>query len=158
MTDLIVKNTVVPLILRLAVAAVFIFHGSQMVQQENQWGAAWHKPPPPEQAEKSGPPNEAMDLLRYPAGQMAVAWGEFIGGIALGVGFLTRLAALGIIVIMGGAIYAVHLPNGFDLTKGGFEYNVVLIAVCLCLMLTGGGMLAVDRIFRLRRRKAASRT
>ena len=44
--------------------------------------------------------------------QLAVAWGQLIGGIALGVGFLTRLAALGIIVIMLGAIATVTARCG----------------------------------------------
>ncbi len=148
MFDLAMKNTVVPLILRLVLAAVFIYHGSEMVQRDKQWGAAWHQPPP-EQAETSSP---ADDILRHPAAQLAIAWGELIGGIALGVGFLTRLAALGIIAIMAGAIYTVHLPHGFDITKHGYEYNVVIIVVCLALILTGGGKLAVDRLLRVRPR------
>lgn len=83
-----------------------------------------------------------------------MAWGELIGGIALAVGFLTRLAAVGIIVIMIGAIATVHWPHGFDITKGGFEYNFTLIVMCLCLVLGGPGPVAVDRFFRLRRQRA----
>jgi putative oxidoreductase len=121
-----------PLLLRLGLAAVFLFHGWQLVGgPERQWGAAWN-------------PN-----LPVPA-QMAVAWGELLGGGALAVGLLTRVAALGIIAIMAGAIYTVHLPNGFDIQKQGYEYNVVLIVMCLCLVLGGPGPLALDRLFRRR--------
>lgn len=84
--------------------------------------------------------------------QLAVAWGELIGGIALAAGFLTRLAALGIIAIMAGAIAIVHGPHGFSLPKG-YEYNFALISMCLCLVLGGPGPFAVDRIFRFRRRE-----
>jgi putative oxidoreductase len=151
MFDWVMKSAVAPLILRLALAAVFIIHGSEMVRPEHQWGATWYTHAAEARA-KPGEPPEIMEPLRTAPAQMAVAWGEFIGGIALGVGFLTRLAALGLIAIMAGAIYFVHWTHGFDITKGGFEYNVVIIAVCLVLILTGGGTLAVDRFFRLRRK------
>jgi putative oxidoreductase len=133
------KNVLVPLLLRLALAAVFIFHGVHMVSgPDHEWGAAWMTPP----------------LTPQPAPvQLAVAWGELIGGVALAVGFLTRLAALGLIAIMAGAIATIHLPNGFDIGKGSYEYNVVIIAVCLCLVLGGPGPIAVDRFFRLRRKQ-----
>ncbi len=133
------KNTLVPLLLRLALAAIFIFHGLDLVGgPDKQWGASWNKT-------SEAPPAAA---------QLAVAWGELIGGIALGIGFLTRLAALGIIAIMAGAIATVHWPNGFDIRQGGYEYNVAIIAVCLCLVLGGPGPFAVDRFFRLKRKEA----
>ena len=83
--------------------------------------------------------------------QLAVSWGELVGGIALACGFLTRLAALGILVIMIGAIARVHWPHGFDIQHGGFEYNFAIIMMCLCLVLGGPGPLAVDHLFRLER-------
>jgi uncharacterized membrane protein YphA (DoxX/SURF4 family) len=154
MIDAVLKNYVVPLILRLGLAAIFIFHGLQLVSQENEWGAAWmtrNVQAQKEKAEKEGtaPPEEPPPA---PV-QMAVAWGELIGGIALALGFLTRLAALGIAAIMVGAIALVHWPHGFDLRQGGFEYNFLIIMVCLALILVGGGYLAVDRFFRLRRKQ-----
>ena len=138
MFEAVCKNTIVPLMLRLCLAAVFIFHGWQLVGGEgHQWGSAWAN------SKNPNPPPQAA--------QLAVSWGELVGGIALALGFLTRLAALGIIVIMAGAIATVHWKNGFDLQKGGYEYNVALITMCLALVLTGGGMLAVDRLFWRRR-------
>ena len=78
------KNALVPLLLRLALAAIFIFHGLALVGgPDHQWGAAW---------------NRSAEAPPAPA-QLTVAWGELIGGIALAVGFLTRLAAVGIIII-----------------------------------------------------------
>src|SRR5205807_10514221 len=93
MFDAFCKHTLIPLLLRLALAAVFIFHGIDLVSHEG--GTAWH----PE--------------LPVPA-QAAVAWGQLLGGIALALGFLTRLAAAGLVVIMGGAIYTVHWEHGFS--------------------------------------------
>jgi putative oxidoreductase len=131
------RNVLVPLLLRLALAAIFIFHGLDLVGgPDKEWGANWYKIPDTE------PPPAVV--------QLAVAWGQLIGGIALAFGFLTRLAALGIIAIMAGAIATVHWPNGFDITKGGFEYNFAIIVMCLCLVLGGPGPIAIDRLFRFK--------
>jgi putative oxidoreductase len=132
-------NALVPLLLRLVLAAIFIFHGLSLIGGPDQeWGARWNTAP-------DAPPA---------ALQFVVAWAQLIGGVALGLGFLTRLAALGIIAIMVGAIATVHWPHGFDITKGGYEYNVAIIVMCVCLVLGGPGPLAVDRFFRVKRQGA----
>jgi putative oxidoreductase len=131
------KNVLIPLLLRLTLAAIFISHGLEKVGGEgNDLGTRWHPG-------KDAPPA---------AIQTAVAWGELLGGIALALGFLTRLAAIGIIAIMVGAIATVHWPKGF-IGPGGFEYNVAIIVMCLCIVLGGPGPIAVDWFFRFRRRE-----
>jgi putative oxidoreductase len=139
------KNALVPLLLRLTLATIFIYHGLDLVygldlaggrDPDKEWGAHWDKRP-------DAPPAPV---------QLAVAWGELLGGIALAFGFLTRLAALGIIAIMAGAIATVHWPNGFDIRQGGFEYNFAIIMMCVCLILGGPGPFAVDRFFGFRRK------
>lgn len=76
---------------------------------------------------------------------------EFFGGLGLIVGLLTRIAALGIGVEMIGAIFMVHMPNGFFMNwagnqKGeGFEYHLLAIAMCAALLLRGAGAFSVDR-------------
>ena len=82
-----------------------------------------------------------------------VCFTEFLGGIGLVLGVLTRLAALGVAAVMVGAIVKVHLPNGFfmnwDLTSGkghGFETNLALLAMALACVIAGGGALSIDRI------------
>jgi putative oxidoreductase len=51
-----------------------------------------------------------------------VCFTEFLSGIGLVLGLLTRLAALGVAMVMVGAAVTVHLPNGFfmnwELTPG----------------------------------------
>jgi putative oxidoreductase len=76
---------------------------------------------------------------------------EFFGGLGLIVGLLSRIAALGIGVEMIGAIFLVHLPNGFFMNwfgnqKGeGFEYHLLVIAVAAALLLRGSGAFSLDR-------------
>jgi len=144
MLDLIAKNTLVPLILRLGLAVVFIYHGVQKVNGPGHEGGMNWISKPEDQPDAPEPPPAAV--------QAAVAYGELVGGIALALGFLTRLAALGIAAIMAGAIYTVTGKNGFDLMHHGYEYNFVLLALCAAVFLMGGGTLAVDRVFRVRRR------
>lgn len=76
---------------------------------------------------------------------------EFFGGLGLIVGLLTRVAALGIGCLMIGAIFIVHLQNGFFMNwmgtqKGeGFEYHLLVIAMAGALLLRGGGAFSLDR-------------
>ncbi|PIR20711.1 MAG: hypothetical protein COV45_03930 [Deltaproteobacteria bacterium CG11_big_fil_rev_8_21_14_0_20_47_16] len=81
----------------------------------------------------------------------AVCFGEFLGGIGLIVGCLSRWAAGGIAIIMFGAVATVHWQNGFFLSmspdKGnGFEYNLALIAMALAVVIGGPGKCAIDNM------------
>lgn len=82
-----------------------------------------------------------------------VCFFEFLGGIGLLLGLLTRLAALAVIIVMIGAIGKVHWQNGFflnwELTPGkghGYEANLALIAMALACLIAGGGALSLDRL------------
>jgi putative oxidoreductase len=74
---------------------------------------------------------------------------EFFGGLALVFGLLTRPAALAVAVLMGVAIFSVHLPNGFFWTDGGFEYPLLWGLVAIAIFLRGGGRFSLDARFRL---------
>jgi putative oxidoreductase len=130
-----VKNVFVPLLLRLGLAVVFIYHGYGKIGNSDL-GSNWMQGPDPQPG----------------IVQLLIAWGELLGGLALAVGFLTRLAALGIIAIMAGAIATVHFAHGFGLQNQGYEYNFVLIVMAVCVVLGGPGPIAVDYFFRLRHR------
>ena len=68
-----------------------------------------------------------------------VGIGQFFGGLGLLVGLFTRIAAASLAIIMLGAIFLVHLPHGFDLSHGGYEYAFSMFMVALALVLTGPG-------------------
>ena len=88
-----------------------------------------------------------------PALAVLAALIECFGGLAVFCGLLTRLAALGLIVVMLVAIAKVHWANGFFLNmsqqpgKGhGFEFNFALIGMALALLVGGGGAKSLDRL------------
>jgi putative oxidoreductase len=64
---------------------------------------------------------------------------ELFGGLLFTVGFLTWLGAILITIVMIDAIATVHAKNGYWVTSGGFEYNLVLIAVVIGVALVGPG-------------------
>lgn len=77
---------------------------------------------------------------------------ESFGALGLIIGFLSRLGAFGIGLNMLGAIFLVHLPNGFFMNwfgtqQGeGFEYHLLAIGLCLVVLIGGGGKWSVDRL------------
>ena len=81
---------------------------------------------------------------------------EFLGSLGLITGLLTRLAAFGILCVMTGAIFLVHLPHGFFMNWGGnqagegFEFHLLAIAIALALMVKGGGRWSLDRLIARR--------
>ena len=114
--------------LRLAVGTIFIKHGAQKLFVfgfAGVTGAFTHMGVP-----LPGVIGPFIALL------------EFCGGIALVLGFLTRLIALGFVCDMAGAILLVLLPKGFS----GFEFEFLLLGSSLALALTGAGRFSVDEV------------
>ena len=78
---------------------------------------------------------------------------EFLGGIGLILGFLTRIAAFGIAVDMAVAVALVHAPNGFFMNWSGnqagegFEFHLLAIAMALAVMVRGAGAFSLDRVW-----------
>ena len=79
-----------------------------------------------------------------------VALVEFFGGVALVIGLLTRLAALGLAFNMLVAMLLVHLKSGF-FNPGGIEFPLSLFAAALVLVVTGAGNLSSDKALGARR-------
>src|SRR5215211_8619069 len=106
-------------VLRIVVGMVFLVHGLQKLLVMGFGGVAGF-----------------FGSLGVPApGLFAVivTLVEVLGGLALILGLLTRLAAILLAVDMLVAILAVHLPNGFFVNNGGYEFPLVLLASCVAL-------------------------
>ena len=134
------------LVLRLALAAVFVAHGG------NKLFGLFGDP-------GIGPGGLSTTAAFFgvhglsPSFPLAVvdAVLELVGGTLLLVGFLTRAASVALAISMGIAIWVVHAQWGFFLNwmaapdRGdGMEFSIVLIAALVCLALSGGGDLSID--------------
>lgn len=81
---------------------------------------------------------------------LATGWTEAVAGVLTFLGIGTRVAAVSILVTQAMAIAKVHARNGFDVQKGGYEFNLSLIAGALGLLLGGPGNLSVHHAVRPR--------
>ena len=130
------------LILRLFLGVVFVMHGSQKLL--GAFGG-------------SGIAGFAGLLAKYGI-EPHVLWAwvvaitEFVGGICILFGFLTRFWAAGLVIDMTVAVVRVHLVNGFFWTKGGFEFVLTLGIIALVLLMTGPGSLSMDRAIGIEKR------
>jgi putative oxidoreductase len=118
--------------LRLAIAAIFINHGRQKLFVygfAGVTGAFTHMGVP-----MPGLMGPFIGLL------------EFFGGIALAIGLLTRLFALGFVFDMLAAILLVQLKKGFS----GYEFEFLLLGSSLALVLAGAGGFSVDALLARR--------
>ena len=126
------------LVLRIASAMAFLYHGSAIL-----FGAF------------GGPgPEKFSDFLHLPhvIGYL-VGLAQFAGALAILSGILIRIGAACIIVVMIGAIDLVHLPHGFDIGKGGFEYSLTQLLIAVALLIAGAGKYSLSSRLPERLRK-----
>lgn len=77
---------------------------------------------------------------------------ESFGSLALVLGFLGRVSALGVAAVMIGAAVTAHLSNGFFMNwtgqqKGeGYEFHILAVAMALPVILFGSGAYSLDRV------------
>jgi putative oxidoreductase len=69
---------------------------------------------------------------------------EFLGGIALLFGALTRFFGIAVLINMLVAVMAVHFKNGF-FAPTGFEYPGTLAMIALGIIIMGPGKFSLDR-------------
>ena len=111
------------LILRLALAAVLLYHGLPKVMN---FGATVG----------------AFQSMNIPAPTLTAVFAilsEVIGGILILLGVAVDLAGLLVVIDMLGAIVTVHWAAGFDFTKGGWEHPFTVLAMALAVALAGPG-------------------
>ncbi len=125
------------LILRVVVGLTVAAHGAQKVF--GWWGG-------------SGIPGWAGALTHMrvrPAMPWAIASAaaELLGGLGVAVGLLSPLAAFAIIGTQLVAIALVHILHGFWTTKGGYEFNLTILAAMFAVAIAGPGAYSLDRLF-----------
>ena len=112
------------LLVRLASAMAFLFHGAAITF--GMFGG-------PGPAGFAGFTHTSLTVAYL------VGIAQLGGGLAMLTGIFIRVGAVCIIIVMIGAIFMVHLPHGFDISKGGMEYVLTQSLVALALFLTGPG-------------------
>jgi putative oxidoreductase len=79
-----------------------------------------------------------------------LGWAEVLGALGILFGVLTQWAALGLILIMFGAIYmkAAKWKIGFWGEKSsGWHYELIFVVINLVILLTDGGRFTLSRWF-----------
>ncbi len=133
------NNNAALTIMRLVLGTVFLAHGAQKMLG---WFGGFGYSGTMKAFEGMGMPAALAFLIIIT---------EFFGGLGLLLGLFTRVAAVGIVGLMIGAIAMVHAQNGFFMNwmgnqKGeGFEYHLLAIAIALGLLIGGAGPLSADR-------------
>ncbi len=139
------KNDFAPLIARVALGLVILPHGLQKT-------LGWYG---------GGGFEGTMGFL---SGQMGIPavfaflaiMAESVGALALILGLLGRVSALGVGITMATAALLVHVPNGFFMNwfgaqaGEGIEFFVLAIALALITIVKGSGALSLDRILSQR--------
>jgi putative oxidoreductase len=124
------------LILRLGVGLTLIGHGTQKL-------FGWFGGPGPIRM------NQGFETMGFkpawPWVGLAIV-GEVGGGLSVALGFLTPLGAAGILGAMAMATFKSHWKNGFWLSKGGYEYSLLLLVVSITIGLIGPGRFALDTL------------
>ena len=80
--------------------------------------------------------------------QLPIALAEFIGGILLVVGVLTRITSSIFAVILLGAIFHIRWENGFFVSKGGWEWDLVMLAAVLAIIVAGPGRISISHLVK----------
>ena len=82
-----------------------------------------------------------------PEMQIPIALAEFVPGVLLFIGGLTRISAALLSIIMLGAIFMIK-----DVSKltgqGGVELEVLLLVGCLVIMIIGPGRISISHILK----------
>lgn len=118
------------LILRLALGAVFFYHGYDKIFVTGIPAVTGFM-------ESLGLP--LPTLMAY-----LVSYGELIGGALLILGLLTYWAAILGVIISFVAFVTVHADKGFALSNGGYEYIMLIFAASIAILFSGAGKYSCD--------------
>ena len=89
-----------------------------------------------------------MSIGIPPELQLPIALAELIGGILLIAGVLTRITGSIFAVILLGAIFHIRWENGFFVSKGGWEWDLVMLAAVLAIIAAGPGRISISHMLK----------
>ena len=89
-----------------------------------------------------------MSIGIPPEMQLPIALAEFIGGILLVVGVLTRVTGSIFAIILLGAIFHIRWENGFFVSQGGWEWDLVMLAAVLAIIVAGPGRISISHLVK----------
>jgi putative oxidoreductase len=101
---------------------------------------------------KAGAAAVAANTLAKNGIEPALMWAyiimflELVGGICLILGLFTRFFAAALAIEMLIALLFVHLSKGYSASAGGYEYVLLIGAVCFIIAIRGGGIYSIDRL------------
>jgi putative oxidoreductase len=123
-------NDIALLLLRLMVGAVFVTSGYKHLQD---------------------PAARSKDIAMSKRFTAILGAAELAGGIGVISGVLAQLAAIGLILVMLGAIqkkiFSWHTGFWGKSGTNGWSYDTMLVVMNLVIVTTGGGSLSVARLF-----------
>lgn len=124
------------LLLRFVIGGIFVAHGLQKLT------GAFGGPG------LAGTEGMMAKTRMYPVKRQALAAAltETVGGVAIVAGAGMPAATAATTAAMATAIRKVHARNGFFVSKGGYEFNVALVAATTALTIDGPGPLSVDAV------------
>jgi putative oxidoreductase len=129
-------------VVRLVMGIIFFAHGAQKM-------LGWYGGPG-----FNGTLQVFAKQLRTPAPlAVLVISAELFGGLGLIVGLLSRIAALGIVLTMLGAVAMVHFRYGLFMNwhgnqKGhGIEYHLLAVTLALIVIVKGAGPFSIDYVW-----------
>ena len=139
------EDQLAPLVIRIMLGVVMLPHGAQKAL--GMFGGGGFAATMKGMSQGMGIPSVVVLLI---------ITSEILGSLGLILGVATRFCAFGTFSIMTGAIFMVHLPNGFFMNwfgkqaGEGFEYHLLAIGMAVALMIAGGGKWSVDRLLTAR--------
>jgi putative oxidoreductase len=86
-----------------------------------------------------GPLNFAAHIHAPVAVGYLVGLAQLVGGLAILTGAFLRVGTVCAMTVMLGAIFLVHLPHGFDVNQGGYEFALSELLLSFALLLAGPG-------------------
>src|SRR5512138_2536456 len=75
---------------------------------------------------------------------------EVAAGVSLLLGIGTRLGALAVLGTQAVAVSKVHWAKGFDNMAGGWEFNALIMATALGVLLAGPGTVSIHEVLENR--------